>query len=97
MMNYKMFCNVLDQLVDSNVEEIYIEGSGEPTMNKKLPDFVKYGSDLGFKMSFITNGFWLKDDLMKRTMDAGLNFARISVTGYNRKLYQEIEIENGEK
>ncbi len=89
MMNYKMFCNVLDQLVDSNVEEIYIEGSGEPTMNKKLPDFVKYGSDLGFKMSFITNGFWLKEDLMKRTMDAGLNFARISVTGYNRKLYQE--------
>ena len=45
MMNYKMFVNILDQLVDSQVEEIYLEGSGEPTMNKKLPDFIKAGSD----------------------------------------------------
>lgn len=50
-------------------------------MNKKLPDFVKAGTDRGFKMSFITNGFWFKDDLMKRTIDAGMHFARVSVTG----------------
>jgi len=89
MMNYNMFVNMLDQLIDTECEEIYLEGSGEPTMNKKLPDFVKAGTDRGFKMSFITNGFWFKDDLMKRTIDAGMHFARISVTGYTRKLYQE--------
>jgi len=89
MMNYQMFLNILDQLQDSDVEEIYLEGSGEPTMNKKLPDFVKAGTDKGFKMSFITNGFWFKDDLMKRTIDAGMHFARISVTGYTPKLYEE--------
>lgn len=89
MMNYYMFVNILDQLKDSNVEEIYLEGSGEPTMNKKLPDFVKAGTDRGFKMSFITNGFWFKDDLMKRTVDAGLHFARISVTGYNTATYAQ--------
>ena len=81
-----MFLEVLDQLQDSECEEIYLEGSGEPTMNKKLPDFVKAGSDRGFKMSFITNGFWFKDDLMKRTVDAGMHFARFSVTGYNPEL-----------
>ena len=89
MMNYDMFISMLDQLQDSECEEIYLEGSGEPTMNKKLPDFVKAGSDRGFKMSFITNGFWFKDDLMKRTIDAGMHFARVSVTGYNPKLYRE--------
>ena len=80
---------MLDQLTDTECEEIYLEGSGEPTMNKKLPDFVKAGTDRGFKMSFITNGFWFKDDLMKRTIDAGMHFARISVTGYNPLLYKE--------
>jgi MoaA/NifB/PqqE/SkfB family radical SAM enzyme len=89
LMNYQMFINILDQLKDSEVEEIYLEGSGEPTMNKKLPDFVKAGTDRGFKMSFITNGFWFKDDLMKATIDAGMHFARISVTGYNQELYKE--------
>ena len=89
MMNYQMFVNMLDQLTDTECKEIYLEGSGEPTMNKKLPDFVKAGTDRGFKMSFITNGFWFKDDLMKRTIDAGMHFARISVTGYNPLLYKE--------
>lgn len=89
MMNYKMFIETLDQLKDSNCKEIYLEGSGEPTMNKKLPDFVKAGTDRGFKMSFITNGYWFKDDLMKRTIDAGMHFARFSVTGYNAELYEQ--------
>ena len=89
MMNYQMFCETLDQLQDSECEEIYLEGSGEPTMNKKLPDFVKAGTDRGFKMSFITNGFWFKGDLMKKTIDAGMNFARFSVTGYNPELYEQ--------
>ena len=52
MMNYQMFINMLDQLTDTECKEIYLEGSGEPTMNKKLPDFVKAGTDRGFKMSF---------------------------------------------
>ena len=77
MMSYYQFCDTLDQLKDSEVTEIYLEGSGEPTMNKKLPEFVQAGTDRGFKMSFITNGFWFKDDLMKRTIDAGMHFARI--------------------
>ena len=89
MMNYQMFIETLEQLKDSECEEIYLEGSGEPTMNKKLPMFVKAGTDRGFKMSFITNGFWFKGDLMKQTVDAGMNFARISVTGYNPELYEQ--------
>ena len=89
MANFQTFLKILDQLQDSHVDEIYIEGSGEPTMNKKLPEFIKAGVDKGFKMSFITNGFWFKDDLMKRCIDAGVNFVRISVTGYNRETYHE--------
>lgn len=89
-MSYQQFINTLDQLVDiGECEEIYLEGSGEPTMNKRLPDFVKAGSDRGFKMSFITNGFWFKNDLMKKTIDAGMHFARVSVTGYDQKTYEE--------
>lgn len=89
MMNYNMFVEILDQLLDSEVKEIYLEGSGEPSMNRMLPKFVRAGSDRGFKMSFITNGYWFKDDLMKSTVDSGLHFARFSVTGYSTEKYNE--------
>lgn len=89
MMNFDLFTDALDQLMDTDVEEIYLEGSGEPTMNKRLPEYVKAGTDRGFKMSFITNGYWFKGDLMKATVDAGLHFARFSVTGYTPELYNQ--------
>lgn len=89
MMNYDLFVETLEQLKDTDCAEIYLEGSGEPTMNKRLPDFVKAGTDRGFKMSFITNGFWFKGDLMMKTIDAGMHFARFSVTGYTPELYKE--------
>tara|TARA_Y100000114_G_scaffold42441_1_gene37772 strand:+ start:1247 stop:2218 length:972 start_codon:yes stop_codon:yes gene_type:complete len=89
MMNYQMYLTILDQLIDSEVEEIYLEGSGEPAMNKKLPAFVEAGTERGFKMCFITNGSLMKGQFMKDVIDAGLHFARVSVTGYNREKYIE--------
>jgi len=89
MMNYQMYLNILDQLIDSEVEEIYLEGSGEPGMNKKLPDFIRAGNERGFRMCFITNGSLMKGQFMKDIVDSGVHFARVSVTGYNRKKYIE--------
>jgi len=88
MMNYQMFVNILDQLVDSEVQEIYLEGSGEPGMNKKLPDFIRAGTERGFKMSFITNGSKMTGQFMRDVVDAGLHFARFSVTGYDPETYK---------
>jgi len=89
MMNYQMYLDILDQLIDSEIEEIFLEGSGEPGMNKKLPKFIEAGYERGFKMSFITNGSLMKGQFMKDIVDAGLHFARFSVTGYNREKYKE--------
>lgn len=89
MMNYQMFLNLLEQLEDSHVEEIFLEGSGEPTMNKRLPDFVRAASDKGFRVSYITNGALMTGNLMQEVVDAGLHFTRFSVTGYNKQKYTE--------
>ena len=88
-LNYKLYLNILDQLVDSEVQEIYLEGSGEPTLNKRLPEFVRAGTERGFKMSFITNGSKMTGSFMNDVVDAGLHFARFSVTGYNQEKYKQ--------
>ena len=57
-------------------------------MNKKLPDFIRAGTERGFKMSFITNGSKMTGQFMSDIVDAGLHFARFSVTGYDRETYK---------
>ena len=84
------FKSILDQLkADHLVEEIYLEGSGEPTMNKNLPDYIAYGTELGFKMSFITNGTGFTGQQMRDIVDAGMHYARISIIGSTPELYEE--------
>lgn len=88
-LNYKLYIDILDQLKDSEVQEIYLEGSGEPTLNKRLPEFVRAGTERGFKMSFITNGSKMTGSFMHDIIDAGMHFARFSVTGYNPETYKQ--------
>lgn len=84
------FKKILDELkADHLVKEIYLEGSGEPTMNKRLPEFIEYGNKLGFLMSFITNGTNFTGPFMHEIIDSGMHYARISVIGSTRELYHE--------
>jgi len=90
VMPFKTFKKILDELkADHLVEEIYLEGSGEPTMNKRLPEFIEYGTRLGFKMSFITNGTNFTGQFMHDIIDAGMHYSRISVIGSTSEAYKE--------
>jgi organic radical activating enzyme len=88
-LNYKLYIDILNQLQDSEVQEIFLEGSGEPTLNKRMPEFIQAGVDRGFKMSFITNGSKMTGSFMNDIVDAGMHFARFSVTGYNAETYKQ--------
>lgn len=84
------FRNIVDELAEYHeVGEIYLEGSGEPTMNKKLADYIEYGTKRGFKMSFITNGTGFTGQKMRDLVDAGMHYARVSVIGSTPELYKE--------
>jgi len=56
---------------------------GEPTMHPDLPELIRYcRHDLKFlKTSMITNGFYLKKELIEQLNDAGLQDMQISIDG----------------
>ncbi len=56
---------------------------GEPTMHPDLPELIRYcRKDLKFlKTSMITNGFYLKKELIEQLNDAGLQDMQISIDG----------------
>ena len=89
-MPLEKFEKILDDLVPRyGYPQINLEGSGEPTMAKDLFNYVKAVKKRNLKCFMYCNGARLKGEFMKKVIDAGIDFIRISVIGYNKDLYKK--------
>ena len=89
-MKIEEFEKALDKIVPKyGTPQINLEGSGEPTMAKDLPEYVKAVKKRGLKCFMYCNGARLNGDFMKKVIDAGIDFIRISVIGYDREKYKK--------
>ena len=53
---------------------VNLEGSGEPTLNRNLPEYIKIVKKYGAKCFMFSNGFRMHGQFMKDCVDAGLDF-----------------------
>ena len=84
------FKRILNELVPKyGSPQINLEGSGEPTMAKDLPEYVKAVKEKGLKCFMYCNGARLNGKFMRDVVDAGIDFIRISVIGYNKEKYNQ--------
>ena len=82
------FQEILDQI--GYVECIQLEGSGEPTLNRNLPEYISKAKKHCDSVNIFTNGYALTNDFMQECVDAGLSMARFSVIGYNKETYKKM-------
>ena len=78
---------VLDDAMQYGLESVSLHGSGEPTLNKDMPEVVKLVKARGIKCLSFTNGSKLTGDLSKRLIDAGIDVLRVSAIGFDRQSY----------
>ncbi len=92
------FEKILNEIVPRfGKPQINLEGSGEPTMAKDLDKYIEIVKNKNLKCFMYCNGARLNGDFMRRVVDAGIDFIRISVIGYNREKYKEwMNIDNFE-
>tara|TARA_B100000941_G_C28504000_1_gene556063 strand:- start:468 stop:1463 length:996 start_codon:yes stop_codon:yes gene_type:complete len=92
------FERILDDIVPKyGNPQINLEGSGEPTMAKDLDLYIKAVKKRNLKCFMYCNGAKLNGDFMKKVVDSGIDFIRISVIGYNKDLYKKwMNIDNFE-
>ena len=84
------FEKILDNIIPKYGSPIInLEGSGEPTMAKDLAEYIKIVRSKGLKSFMYCNGARLNGDYMKGVIDAGIDFIRFSLIGYNRELYKK--------
>jgi len=84
IMSFSLFKKIVDECSNHNVFSIKLSWRGEPLMNPKLIDMIKYAKDKGIKdVAFLTNGGLFKNDTPEQLMDAGLDWISFSIDGMN--------------
>ena len=84
---FDVFTKVVDDAMQYGLDTVSLHGSGEPTLNRAMPKFVKYVKDKGLRCLSFTNGLRLTEDMSRELIDAGLDVLRISCIGYDRESY----------
>jgi len=87
MMKLDEFEGYVADCAKHGVRVINLDGSGEATMQKKLPEFIKIVKKYGAKCFIFSNGFKMEGQYMKDCVDAGLDFYRFSFIGSNQEDY----------
>ena len=69
---------------------VNIEGSGEPTLARNLDEYIKIVKKYDAKAFCFSNGYRMFGRYMQRCVDAGLDFYRFSMIGYDANKYNEM-------
>jgi MoaA/NifB/PqqE/SkfB family radical SAM enzyme len=75
------------QCAEAGLNVVNLDGSGEVTLNRNLPEYIKIVKKYGAKAFMFSNGMRMSDGFMRETVDAGCDFFRFSIVGYNAELY----------
>ena len=87
--------NLKEDFFNSTMDSLYKEliylifyFQGEPYINPKFLDMVKYAHDKGIYTITSTNGHFLNDENAKKTIESGLDRMIISVDGTTQEVYE---------
>ena len=93
--NFIILAEQIERMIkeaNEKIKIIRVIGNGEPLINKRLPDMVKYISDHNFadRIEITTNGSLLTHQMSDALIEAGLTRLLISVQGVTKEKYEEI-------
>lgn len=89
-MPLKLFESILDQITPKYGHPVInLEGSGEPTLARDLPKYIRACTSRGLPTYIYSNGSKMSGQFMRDCIDAGLTFIRFSCIGANRQQYKK--------
>ncbi|WP_211289503.1 PqqA peptide cyclase [Sporomusa silvacetica DSM 10669] len=90
-MEWGTFEHILDSLKDlPELESVHFGGFGEPLMHPRIFDMLKAVKGLGLKVEMITNGSYLREDVIQKLIDLELDVLFTSLDSPDEGEYNEI-------
>src|SRR4051794_40459525 len=84
LMTMEIFRQIIDDFVpEAKKPAIYFNFSGEPTMNKALPDMIEYADSRGHDTFVSTNATKLSPELIERLVKSGLSRINLCIDGFS--------------
>lgn len=91
MLENDFFRNTVDQL-EKELLYLIFYFQGEPYLNPKFLEMVKYASDKGIYTATSTNAHYLKDEAAKKTVESGLDRLIVSIDGTTQETYENYRV-----
>src|SRR2546421_12338618 len=89
-MEFEKFISMIDQFGD--VQELHLQGLGEPMMHPRFFDMVAYATGKGIRVSTNSNLTLLNERRAERCVTSGLDDLSISIDGANAETYERIRV-----
>lgn len=90
IMKFDLYKNIIDQAVAGKSYSVKISWRGEPLLNHRIIDMVKYAKESGIKeVAMLSNGELLNEKMAEDLVDAGLDWISFSADGMG-EVYNEI-------
>lgn len=91
VMNFELYKKIIDDICefDKPIKVLRLYKDGEPLLNKKLPEMIKYAKDkeCAEKIDTTTNASLLTNERSLALIEAGLDRINISIEGINKEQY----------
>lgn len=93
LMNWDLYTKIVDEAAEIGVSAIKLNWRGEPTMNPRLADMVRYAKEKNILDVMInTNAVRLDEKLSRELIEAGLDKIFFSVDSIDPEKYEQIRI-----
>lgn len=90
-LNQELAFSVLKQAYDLGTREVGFYATGEPFLNKELPEYIAKAKEIGYTYVYLTsNGSLATPEKIRAVIDAGLDSLKFSINAPQRKLYKFI-------
>lgn len=93
-MEYEELVTLANQLLEfpQRLKLIVFSGMGEPLLNKRLPDMIKYLKDnkVADRVEMYSNGSMLDREITHKLIESGLDSLKISLEGLTVEKYKDV-------
>ena len=88
---YENFVKIIDS--SPSLEHLALVGEGEPIMNKRFFDMVKYAKARGIRVGITTNGSMFSQSNVRKICDVGVDYVQISIDSSDPKRFAESRVD----
>jgi MoaA/NifB/PqqE/SkfB family radical SAM enzyme len=89
-MKYEVFTGLIDQF--TNLQELHLQGLGEPMMHPRFADMVCYAARRGARVTTNSNLTLLNAKRAERCVTSGLDCIHVSIDGATPETYERIRV-----